>query len=87
MSPDSGPQMRRASDDDREQVIEALQQGSVEGRSYETFLHRLDAADGMPNCAGPTGRSRQPSAGGFACCRERQRYRGPAARTRWLQEA
>lgn len=45
VSSDSGPQVLRASDDDREQVIEALRQGSVEGRlSYETFLHRLDAA-------------------------------------------
>jgi FHA domain-containing protein/uncharacterized protein DUF1707 len=45
VSPDSGPQVLRASDDDREQVIEALRQGSAEGRlSYETFLHRLDAA-------------------------------------------
>ncbi len=45
VSPDSGPQVLRASDDDREQVIEALRLGSVEGRlSYETFLHRLDAA-------------------------------------------
>jgi FHA domain/DUF1707 SHOCT-like domain len=45
VSPDSGPQMLRASDDDREQVIEALRLGSVEGRlSYETFLLRLDAA-------------------------------------------
>ena len=45
VSSDSGPQVLRASDDDREQVIEALRQGSVEGRlSYETFLHRVDAA-------------------------------------------
>ena len=45
VSPDSGPQVLRASDDDRERVIEALRLGSVEGRlSYETFLHRLDAA-------------------------------------------
>ena len=45
VSSDSGPQLVRASDDDREQVIEALRLGSVEGRlSYETFLHRLDAA-------------------------------------------
>jgi FHA domain/DUF1707 SHOCT-like domain len=45
VSPDSGPQVLRASDDDREQVIEALRLGSVEGRlSYQTFLHRLDAA-------------------------------------------
>jgi hypothetical protein len=35
----------RPSDEEREQVIEALRLGSVEGRlSYETFLHRVDAA-------------------------------------------
>lgn len=45
VSSDSGPQVLRASDDDRERVIEALRLGSVEGRlSYETFLQRVDAA-------------------------------------------
>jgi len=45
VSSDSGPQVLRASDEDREQVLEALRLGSVEGRlSYETFLQRVDAA-------------------------------------------
>lgn len=45
VSSDSGPQVLRASDDEREQVIEALRAGSAEGRlSYETFLRRVDAA-------------------------------------------
>jgi hypothetical protein len=42
---DTVPPALRASDSDREQAIELLRHGSVEGRiSHETFLHRLDAA-------------------------------------------
>ncbi|HEY6275021.1 MAG TPA: DUF1707 and FHA domain-containing protein [Streptosporangiaceae bacterium] len=45
VSSDSGPQVLRASDEDRDKVIEALQRGSAEGRlSHETFLRRMDAA-------------------------------------------
>jgi hypothetical protein len=45
VSSDSGPQVLRASDEDRERAIEVLRLGSVEGRlSYETFLQRVDAA-------------------------------------------
>ena len=42
---DTVPPALRASDFDREQAIELLRHGSVEGRiSHETFLHRMDAA-------------------------------------------
>jgi hypothetical protein len=42
---DTVPPALRASDSDREQAIELLRHGSVEGRiSHQTFLHRMDAA-------------------------------------------
>jgi len=42
---DSGPMAIRASDVDRERVIQALREGSADGRlSYDTFLHRMDLA-------------------------------------------
>jgi hypothetical protein len=42
---DTVPPALRASDADREQAIELLRHGSVEGRiSHQTFLHRMDAA-------------------------------------------
>jgi hypothetical protein len=42
---DTVPPALRASDEDREQAIEMLRNGSVEGRiSHQTFLHRLDVA-------------------------------------------
>jgi hypothetical protein len=44
-SRDTIPPVRRVSDADRDQVIQRLQDGSVEGRlSQDTFLHRLDQA-------------------------------------------
>lgn len=43
--PDSLPSAFRASDDDREDVIRVLRDGSVAGRlSHDTFLRRLDRA-------------------------------------------
>ena len=45
VSQDTVPRGLRASDQDRENVIEQLRDGSVTGRlSHETFLHRLDIA-------------------------------------------
>jgi hypothetical protein len=42
---DTVPPALRASDEDREQAIELLRHGSVDGRiSHETFLHRIDCA-------------------------------------------
>jgi hypothetical protein len=39
------PPALRASDSDREQAIELLRHGSVEGRiTHQTFVHRMDAA-------------------------------------------
>jgi len=41
----SGPLVLRASDADRENVIEALRNGAAEGRlSHDTFLHRVSIA-------------------------------------------
>jgi hypothetical protein len=43
--PDTGPPGLRASDEDRENVIEMLRHGSIEGRiSNDTFLERIDIA-------------------------------------------
>jgi hypothetical protein len=43
--PDTAPRVIRASDEDREQAIELLRHGSVDGRiSHETFLHRMESA-------------------------------------------
>ena len=45
VSQDTVPRALRASDEDRENIIGQLQDGSVTGRlSHETFLHRLDIA-------------------------------------------
>ena len=45
MSQDTVPPALRASDEDRENVIGQLRDGSVRGRlSHETFLQRVDAA-------------------------------------------
>lgn len=45
LSEDSVPAVLRASDGDREHVLEILRRGSAEGRlSYETFLRRVDLA-------------------------------------------
>ena len=45
VSQDTVPEGLRASDEDRENVIGLLRDGSVDGRlSHETFMHRLDEA-------------------------------------------
>src|SRR6516162_1909374 len=45
VAPDSLPEVFRASDEDRDEVIRMLREGSAEGRlSQETFLARVDRA-------------------------------------------
>lgn len=45
VSQDTAPRQFRASDEDRENVIELLRDGSVKGRlSHDTFLRRVDRA-------------------------------------------